>query len=326
MNEMMNWAAHYNTLIIQVAFSVVLLLILIYIYRLFFVSSMSPTSTVEGGADLSEVNEKLNQLLKNGPIANATVPATPAASGNSQVISDELEKLKVENAQLKVQLNESEKKVFDLAPGSAADEAKKAAANAPVALIATNEAEVIALNKKIEELQSRLSEYDIIADDIAELSQLRAENAELKKRVEVSSGFEGILAAVPQEESAPVQPAEPEVISEPANVADRVIEPVTEPPTESSANLTALPDLELPDLEIQTQPSEEPPSLVEPVAEIMPETNEAEPAPAPEASIEVSPETTEVSLVTDSDVSVDQTVPEAEKSLMNEFEKSTQKG
>lgn len=40
-----------------------------------------------------------------------------------------------------------------------------------------------ALVSKIDELQRKLQEYDIISDDIAELQSLRAENAELKSKI-----------------------------------------------------------------------------------------------------------------------------------------------
>ena len=308
MNEMMNWAAHYNTLIIQVAFSIVLLLVLIYIYRLFFVSSVSSSGVGDGGTDLSEVNEKLNLLLKQGPTISSTstvleksaTESAGPANGSNPALQEELDTLKAENAQLKTQLNESEKKVFELTPASSPEDqalkeaakltkgsAEKGAASA-IASAEDRSAEIATLNKKVEELQSRLSEYDIIADDIAELSQLRAENNELKKRLEGASGFESALAAVPMSEPAEDSPVLQSEKS-PLASAESVVE--TKAPAEA-AIASALPDIDIPEVKIE------------------PEATPVEP---------------EVPVGANTDISVDQTIPDTEKDLMNDFEKS-QKG
>lgn len=187
MNEIINWIAQYNTLVIQVAFSIVLLLILIYVYRLFFVNSGS-SGSIESSTELGELNQKLAQLLEGQKasgiqVIEKVVPAVAAVGGASDAVS-EIEQLKAENAKLRTQLNESEKKVFELTPIAGPEDSLKD--DEPK----IDPAQVVELNKKIEELQSRLSEYDIIADDIAELGQLRAENADLKRKMQEGGGDE----------------------------------------------------------------------------------------------------------------------------------------
>lgn len=314
MNELITWAAKNNTLLIQVAFSVVLLLILIYIYRLFFVAN--PHANLgESAVELGEVNQKLNQLLdqqKNSGIQviEKVVPAAAPTGATAPTGGDDVAVLRAEIIKLQTQLNESEKKVFELTPIAGPEDSIKE--EAPK----VDPAQITELNKKIEELQSRLSEYDIIADDIAELSQLRAENAELKKNLGGASGLDSLLGAVPQA----TPEATPEaVVDAPAEAA--VIESVVEPLAEPEVETLAPPIVELPELDIALDTSAELETALAEATAALPDI--AAPAPIDAAIAEPLPEV--VSEVQEKIV-MDQNIPETEKNLINEFEKSTQKG
>ncbi len=165
MNELINWVARNNTLMIQSGFTIVLLLLVVYIYRLFFVST-GATSGATG--DVNQLNDKIEQLLqqKLSPSAGGTAGGAESAG--------EIERLRAEITTLKATLNESEKKVFELTPTT--DQGALEANN-------INQEQILELTKKIENLEARLAEYDIISDDIAELSQLRAENSEMKSKL-----------------------------------------------------------------------------------------------------------------------------------------------
>jgi regulator of replication initiation timing len=213
MNEIMNWVTHYNALIIQIGFTIVLLLIIVYVYRIFFSASrnQSDSDSIGGSAELTEVNKKLNQLLQQQPLKSQKNEATDSSSSVSSAsdvtgsssssnaaLSEEVDRLKSEVFKLREQLNESEKKVFELTPTETAaatkttstEEAFGVSGAAAAGAADNSAAKITELNAKIEQLQARLSEYDIIADDIAELSQLRAENAELKKMASGSPTLE----------------------------------------------------------------------------------------------------------------------------------------
>jgi len=331
MNEIITWAAQHNTIVIQVVFSIVLLLILVYVYRLFFVNSPSSTAG-DSSVELTEVNQKLDQLLEQQKSSGIQVieKIVPASStdADAKAVADsmagsggnagELEQAKAENAKLKAQLNELEKKVFELTPIAGAEEAAQAES------AKVDNAQLIELNKKVEELQSRLSEHDIIADDIAELSQLRAENAELKKKIENgggessgsgssgggdaggSSGETQVVASEPEEVPSAEQPsastealAEAEAVAAVADVAEKAPTGAGEIPgfdAETSALLDSL-VAETDAAQAAESPAEAP------VAEATPETKLEEPK-----------------------ITMDQNIPENEKNLINEFEKSIQKG
>ncbi|MBC7743369.1 MAG: hypothetical protein H7061_14320 [Bdellovibrionaceae bacterium] len=172
MNELINWVARNNTLMIQSGFTIVLLLIVIYIYRLFFVNGGSSRPVADG--NVNQLSEKIDQLLQQR-IANS---AGTVGGGAGATSSNDVGQLQAEVNSLRTALNESEKKVFELSPSSTQ--------SADLETNNLNEEKVAELTAKIEHLEARLSEYEIIADDIAELSQLRAENSELKSKLSLS--------------------------------------------------------------------------------------------------------------------------------------------
>jgi hypothetical protein len=329
MNEIITWAAQHNTIVIQVVFSIVLLLILVYVYRLFFVNSPSSTAG-DSSVELTEVNQKLDQLLEQQKSSGIQVieKIVPAAStdADAKAVADsmaspasnagELEQAKAENAKLKAQLNELEKKVFELTPIAGAEDAAQAES------AKVDNAQLIELNKKVEELQSRLSEYDIIADDIAELSQLRAENAELKKKIENgggesrgsgssgggdAGGSSGETQAVASETEEVPSAEQPSASTEALAEAEAVAAVAETAPTGAGeipgfdAETSALLDSLVAETDAAAQAAESPAEAL--VAEAAPETTHEEPK-----------------------ITMDQNIPETEKNLINEFEKSIQKG
>lgn len=354
MNEVISWVAQHDTIVIQVVFSIVLLLVLVYVYRLFFVNSGTESST-EASLELNEVNHKLDRLLeqqKNSGIqviekvvpASTTVDAEAMAVANSMATATqsnngaslaELEQAKAENTKLKAQLNELEKKVFELTPAAGTEDLAKDDGSK------VDSAQVAELNKKVEELQSRLSEYDIIADDIAELSQLRSENAELKRKLENGGGSNGeggsggqatavaevssaeekpVIEVVPQE--TPVtevqSAAEIEPLPEPAPP-----EPVSEPVSASIVEEKPASVLEggIPGFDAETS------ALLESlVAETDAAAQEKGPAKTKTNEQVLAEAEALIGDLSQVPTTIDQSIPESEKNLMNEFEKSIQKG
>lgn len=107
--------------------------------------------------------------------------------------------------------------------------------------------------KERDELQEKLKEYDLISDDISELTRLRQENEQLKNALN-ESGAEIPAAPVAEEPAAEVP------VEEPAAEEPAAEEPVAE------------------------EPAAEEPAAEEPAAEEV--VAEAAPAPAEEAAEE----------------------------------------
>ena len=149
---------------------------------------------------------------------------------DGQIESNETSELKNEIIKLKEQLNEAEKKIFELAPtnGSANNSVNSAAlANTAGAVeaLAASSSQVKELTEKVQQLEARLSEYDIIADDIAELSQLRADNIELKKKI---NDLTEQLASAQSKTITHAEVKEPIKASEAAEPAVKSIAPTQE--------------------------------------------------------------------------------------------------
>ena len=167
-------------------------------------------SNSEEAADTNHpagLEQKLNQILEHQR-SKASVAADSTATNpvsKNSVTEQDVDKLKSEIYNLRQQLNEvqttsgSSNTVNNsqVSEASAADEIKD---DSSPEMAKASEAMVV----KVKELESRLAEYEIIADDIAELSQLRADNAKLKEQLSQMQPKNVQTADVP---TAPAEPA-----------------------------------------------------------------------------------------------------------------------
>lgn len=201
----------HNTLVIQVGFTIVLLLIAVYVYRIFTGSATSSGTSLAGG-DFSSVEKKLNQLIEQqksrGQVAGATQSEQTVDENSTS--AEEVDRLKSEIYNLRQQLNESEKKVFDMKEGASAEPATGASTNVSERS-AEDLVKIEELNKEVSLLKTKLSDYEIIAEDISDLSDLRKENEELRKKIEKLGGV--------AEEGSEGQPAATEPAAEGASEA-----------------------------------------------------------------------------------------------------------
>lgn len=197
MEKTLNFIATYNTQLIKAGFGIVFLLLIIYVYRLFFMASTS--SGPEASVNTDAIEQKLNQILETQKVKAAQ--AEDQSQINDQRSSAEADRLKLEVYNLKQQLAESEKK------------AAASAAAAPASADAGSPEQV----EKIRSLESRLAEYEIIAEDIAELSQLRTENAKLKEQLGGAPATESVAATSEAEPKIDIEElVMPEVVEEKA--------------------------------------------------------------------------------------------------------------
>lgn len=217
MDKALQFLATYNTQIIKGGFAIIFLLLIIYVYRMFFV--VTPASSADGSASNDALEQKLNQLLENQKNKSA------APGDGDEAANAEIDRLKLEVYGLKQQLVEAEKKAGEIvtAPAAAAD----VATADPAAM--KQQAE------KIKSLESRLAEYEIIAEDIAELSQLRTENQKLKEQLAaggaaaVEAPIVGAAAVEDAVAASVVEDLASEVVAAAEPAAETVIEAAAEP-------------------------------------------------------------------------------------------------
>ena len=202
---------HVET-IIAIAVPVILALAALATYRIFKSSKDEELGITPGaGPDMSKLEEMLKAILEkagNVPSASATAAGGTEKSGEAAALVEQIGTLKAE----------LEKKAAEM-------EALKAApAGATAAPGGVSDADKAALEAQLLELQKKLEEYDIIAQDIADLSFFKEENMRLQKELE---GLKKTPGAAPSA-AAPAAPA-------PAAAAPAEAPPVTPPPAAAEA-------------------------------------------------------------------------------------------
>jgi hypothetical protein len=176
MNAIINWLALNNTLMIKIGFSAIILLIVVYVFRFFFVPRVKQVSDPSELVDSEDLTPNKNEAPKDTAVAFA---------------SEDITKLHAEISTLKYKLKEAEAEKASLANQATASSSvgNTAPAGAGLDMVSEatsqNTAAQGELEEKIKLLEARLSEYEIIAEDIAEISKLRQENEELKAKISV---------------------------------------------------------------------------------------------------------------------------------------------
>lgn len=182
----------HNTTIIEVLIGCTLLFTLFIAIRS-FMTAKEPAP--EGGlANLGDLEGTLKKILEQA----SQVPAAGvvAAAGGSE----DTQKLATEINQLKAELETRQKTIEEL---KAAGGAAAGASAAPAAAGGMSDEEKAKLDAQLKELQAKLSEYEIISEDIADLSFYKEQNAKLTKELEAIKG-----GAAPAASAAPPPPAQ----------------------------------------------------------------------------------------------------------------------
>lgn len=193
MNEIINWLALNNTLMIRIGFSAVILLMLVYVFRFFFMPSVKQISDSSDSSDA---------------VVTASESVKPESkAGETTLNSEELTKLQAEISTLKYKLKEVEAEKNTLATQASVSPAASSAGvemvppSQPVKenISSTDAAAQAELEEKVKILEARLQEYEIIAEDIAEVSRLRQENETLKAKVTEAMSATANASAVKSE-------------------------------------------------------------------------------------------------------------------------------
>lgn len=206
MDRFLNFILSHNATIIEVLFGLTLLVVTFLAIRMFLFAKDPQSASM----DLGNLEATLKQILEKA----GNVPAAGGGSEDGQRLAAEI-------ANLKTELEVKKKQI---------DEISAAAGSAPAASGLSAE-EKAALDSKIKELEAKLAEYEIISEDIADLSFYKEQNLKLKKEIETIKGGGGAgavanpaaLAPDPDPDPAPAPapdpvPAKAEVKSEPAIV------------------------------------------------------------------------------------------------------------
>lgn len=226
--------SHYNTRIIEILVGLILLCLVYLAYRTFIAPVREEENST--GAGREELEKTLNKILETQKVgAGPQLSDSEAAAEVERLRAEVIEKDRI-IAELKAR------------PDAAAVSAEaQATASAAAALGAEEKAK---LESTIKDLEARLAEYEIISEDIADLSFYKEENARLQKELEAKGGAAAVAAtpepapapqaapaeemppertvAVPEPEAAPVDPllaemaaaAENPAVSKPESASD----------------------------------------------------------------------------------------------------------
>ncbi len=191
MAEFFNFLFRYNSTIIEVLLPVTFLLVMIWGFRIAFSKPVDAAVATPALADLED------RIVKALDKVSTISPENPKAQADIDNLKKQLEEKSAIVTQLQKEVQES-------------------ASNA------TND-----LANKIKELEAKLSEYEIIAEDIADLSRYKDQNALLLKEIEQLKSQSSQPAA-----AKPPPPAEPPVAAATPAPTEPKAQAVTEPPAQ----------------------------------------------------------------------------------------------
>lgn len=219
--HIIDYVIKHNTGIIEGLVAAIMLSALYLSYR-------SLTAKPEASAGLSgnmgDLEETLKKLLEKASGLSGAASGSGGGAANPELMS--------QIDDLKKNLEERQAEMESL---------RAQAANAGTSVNLSNE-EKAKLEAQIRELSNKLAEYEIISEDIADLSFYKEENAKLQKQLEAAKAGGGVVAAAPVAAAAPAPapvapPAvEPDIVGKTrASREETPSEPLPPPPAVESA-------------------------------------------------------------------------------------------
>jgi hypothetical protein len=182
MGHLLEWYSKFNSLIIQSLSVVIGGLLVFFIYRLFFskgshqeTQALKSASINSSGAalDADQIESKVHQILAEQK--QKKIVLSSSSDQNNSDSSEIIDQLQTEIFNLKQAIKDADKDIQLKA---------KATAEEAVSLQSTTgSADVATYQKEIDDLKNRLSDYEVIAEDIADLHKLREENKNLLAQI-----------------------------------------------------------------------------------------------------------------------------------------------
>lgn len=245
----------YNTSIIEALIALVIILSLFLAYRSFL--KKEEEQVLSPRIDTTEIEKTLQRILENQGNRSTHESAIeedlgididldePSASKVAPQDSAEAQKLRTALAEKQLKVQTLEEEVADLKAQLAnAGAPSSEAAIATEAPSAEDLAAKKALEDKVRDLEARLSEYEIISEDIADLTRYREENEKLKEQLANASSATASAAPTPAgSDAAEVGSVAMETASEEApNIDDLIDQALAENSEGFSAEPSPVPD------------------------------------------------------------------------------------
>lgn len=219
LEQILQFIIAHNAIIIEGLIAAILLTVLFLALRAFLFTSDGPA---EGSSSsMMELEATLKKLLEQAgkvPLTIAPENQTGGSGGAGDLGSG------AQAAQLSEQINTLRK---ELEGKQKEIEQIKSAAGATAAPSGMSDGDKSKLEAQIKDLQAKLQEYEIISEDIADLSFYKEQNAKLQKELEAKGGT--VPAATPP---APAAPAAP-MAAEATPAADAAATPAASPAEEA---------------------------------------------------------------------------------------------
>lgn len=245
----------YNSVLVESLVVLILLFASLLTFRSFKQSKNEGTGG--GGADLSQIEESLKKILERANSVPAAAAAAASGGGEhsgeaSAALSQELNALKEELRKKQLEIEEARTAASSAATSGGMSDAEKAN-----------------LESKIGDLERKLSEFDIISQDIADLTKYRDENAKLKEEIEGLKKGGGASTPAPAPAAAPTPEPAPASAAPAHDPMDNLFnpptatDPVAAPPPVAAAP-TPEPAAVAAPVEAPAQMMEVPPAAEEP--------------------------------------------------------------
>lgn len=198
------YVVNHNAVIIQVLTALILFFVGVMAVRSFRASGEASAAAGTGLAGLENLEETLKKLLDKAQ----SVPATAGSGDQAQLVAE------INTLRASLQEKQDQIEQMKLAPVESSSGGEAAAATAP----GLSSEDKTALESQIRDLQAKLSEYEIISEDIADLSFYKEENSKLQKEIESLKKGGANSGAVPPPTAAPAAPARVEASTAQAEV------------------------------------------------------------------------------------------------------------
>ena len=170
MEQLLLWYSKNNSVMIQFLSIVIGLLLCFFIFRLFFATKNSGANATPAEAkpvgSIENLESKVNQILQMQNKKTDTVSGQVDVAVTSEETAVLISKIQAENLELKQMIKTNG------AVGAAQAQAQL---------------QSVDYKKEIEDLKNRLSDYEVIAEDIADLQKLREENKSLLEQLQTKN-------------------------------------------------------------------------------------------------------------------------------------------
>jgi hypothetical protein len=218
MGQLLTWYSAHNSIVIQSLSVVIGLLLCFFIFRIFFSSRKAGADSgpeSESGLSVQVLENKINQIIES----QSKVIMTSKA-GSTEGAAEQIEQLQTEIFNLRQTIKEKE---------SAVPTAESSGTSGSVNSEGQGSTEYL---KQIEDLRNRLSDYEVIAEDIADLQSLREENQKLQAQLQSLGGgavpVAATVATAPVTESPIAEPVESPSTQQSASDLDDLLQNITQ--------------------------------------------------------------------------------------------------